>query len=58
MSSLKDKKSSRTDKVAAAATAPAEVVIGRIVSVGDDGAPVVDFAGNPAGEPVGGADVR
>ena len=33
-------------------TAPAEVVIGRIVRVGDDGAPVVDFAGNPAGEPV------
>ena len=28
------------------------MVIGRIVGVGDDGAPVVDFAGNPAGEPV------
>ena len=52
MSSLKDKKSSKTDRDAVAATAPAEVVIGRIVGVGDDGAPVVDFAGNPAGEPV------
>jgi Domain of unknown function (DUF6484) len=52
MSSLKDKKSSRTDGDAIAAAAPGEVVIGRIVSVGDDGAPVVDFAGNPAGEPV------
>jgi Domain of unknown function (DUF6484) len=52
MSSLKDKKSSRTDGDAVATAAPADVVIGRIVSVGDDGAPVVDFAGNPSGEPV------
>jgi hypothetical protein len=52
MSSLKDKRSSRTEADAVAAAAPAEVVIGRIVSVGDDGAPLVEFAGNPAAEPV------
>jgi len=28
------------------------VVIGKLVGVGDDGAPLVDFAGNPAGVPV------
>ena len=53
MSSLKDKRSSRTEApVAALATRPAEVVIGTLVGVGDDGAPLVDFAGNPAGVPV------
>ncbi|HEY2617674.1 MAG TPA: DUF6484 domain-containing protein, partial [Acetobacteraceae bacterium] len=30
---------------------PAEVVIGRFVGLGDDGAPLVDFPGNPAGAP-------
>ena len=49
MSSLRDKRSSRTE---APVAAPAEVVIGRLVGVGDDGAPLVDFAGNPAGVPV------
>jgi Domain of unknown function (DUF6484) len=49
MSSLKDKKSFRTEVPVAA---PADVVIGRLVGVGDDGAPLVDFAGNPAGAPV------
>jgi len=50
MSSLKDKKSSKT-KVAASAR-PAEVVIGRIAGWAEDGAPLVDFPGNPAGAPV------
>jgi hypothetical protein len=52
MSSLKDKRSSRTEADPVAVAGPTEVVIGRIVSVGEDGAPLVDFAGNPAGEPV------
>src|SRR5215471_9737051 len=57
MSSLKDKRSSRTELVTALdppapATGPAEVVIGRIAAIGADGAPVVDFPENPAGEPV------
>jgi hypothetical protein len=52
MSSLKDKKSCKTDRDAVATTAPAEVVIGRVVSVGADGAPMVDFAGNSACGPV------
>jgi len=52
MSSLKDKRSSRTEADPVAVAAPAEVVIGRIVSVGEGGAPLVEFAGNPAGEPV------
>jgi hypothetical protein len=57
MSSLKDKKSSKTDRANAllppvAAMRPAEVVIGRIVAVGADGTPIVDFPQNPAGEPV------
>jgi Domain of unknown function (DUF6484) len=49
MSSLRDKKSSRTEMAAAG---PAEVVIGQIAGVGDDGAPMVDFSGNPVGGPV------
>jgi hypothetical protein len=52
MSSLRDKKSSRTDGDAVAHAAPAEVVIGRIVGVGDDGAPLVDFPDNPVDGPV------
>jgi hypothetical protein len=57
MSSLKDKKSSKTKAVSAlnappAATGPVEVVIGVIVGIGPDGAPLVDFAGNPADGPV------
>ncbi len=52
MSSLKDKRSSRTEGDPVAAAGPADVVIGRIVSVGDDGAPLLEFAGNPAGQPV------
>lgn len=52
MSSLKDKRSSRTEGDPVAAAGPAEVVIGRIVGVGEDGAPLVDFAGNPAAGPV------
>lgn len=46
MSSLKDKKSSRTE-----APAPPRVVIGRIAGM-KDGAPLVDFPDNPAGAPV------
>ena len=49
MSSLKDKKSSRIDLPS---PAPAEVVEGTLVAVGEDGAPLVDFQGNPAGAPV------
>src|SRR5215470_2256366 len=58
MSSLKDKKSSITDRVdaahlvAASALRPTEVVIGRIVGIGTNGAPLVDFPENPAGKPV------
>ena len=51
MSSLKDKRSSRTEAPIAHA-APAEVVVGTLVAVGEDGAPLVDFPGNPAGAPV------
>jgi hypothetical protein len=49
MSSLKDKKSFRTE---APVAAPAEVAIGTLVAVGADGAPVVDFPGNPVAAPV------
>jgi hypothetical protein len=57
MSSLKDKKSSKTKPAdaclpAALAMRPAEVVIGRIVGIGADGAPIVDFPENPADAPV------
>src|SRR5438132_1531924 len=57
MSSLKARKSSKTEPAIALvppapATRPAEVVIGRIVGIGPDGAPLVDFPENPAGEPV------
>ena len=57
MSSLKDKRSSKTEPVSALVlpeltTRPAEVVIGRIVGIGADGAPIVDFPQNPAGEPI------
>jgi hypothetical protein len=52
MSSLRDKKSSRTeaaDQVAMAA--PAEVVVAQVVGI-DNGAPLVDFPGNPSTVPV------
>jgi hypothetical protein len=57
MSSLKDKKSARTNlkkatDLQAVAITPPEVVIGRIAGVSIGGAPVVDFPGNPAGQPV------
>jgi|SRR6516162_7495093 hypothetical protein len=57
MSSLKARKSSKTEPVSGLvppelAMRPAEVVIGRIVSIGLGGAPIVDFPENPAGEPV------
>jgi hypothetical protein len=53
MSSLKDKRSARTEALAAAPVLrPAEVVIGKLVGVGDDGAPLVDYPDNPAGRPV------
>ena len=53
MSSLRDKRSSRTEAARPAPAArPAEVVIGRFVGVAEDGAPLVDFPGNPAGGPV------
>jgi hypothetical protein len=49
MSSLRDKKSFRTELPD---PTPAEVVVGSLVALGDDGAPLVDFPGNPAGGPV------
>jgi hypothetical protein len=53
MSSLRARRSARTEALAAApATRPADVVIGRLVGVADDGAPLVDYPGNPAGRPV------
>lgn len=52
MSSLKDKRSSRTDVACSAGGPPAEIVIGRLVGLDGDGAPVVDFPGSPAEEPL------
>lgn len=53
MSSLKAKRSSRTEAAEPTpATQPAEVVIGRIAGLAEDGAPLVDFPANPAGVPV------
>ncbi len=53
MSSLRDRRSARTEALAAAPpTRPADVVIGRLVGVGDDGAPLVDYPGNPTGRPI------
>jgi len=53
MSSLKAKRSSRTEAVdSTPAAQPAEVVIGRVVGIAGDGAPLVDFPANPAGVPV------
>ena len=53
MSSLRDKRSSRTDGIDARILAkPADVVLGRVVSVAKDGAPMVAFAGVRAGAPV------
>jgi hypothetical protein len=53
MSSLKDKKSFRIEPAGPAPAAqPAEVVIGRVVGIGADGAPLVDFPDNPSSGPV------
>jgi hypothetical protein len=57
MSSLKARKSSKTESARefvprTFATRPTEVVIGRIVGIGADGAPIVDYPENPAGQPV------
>jgi hypothetical protein len=53
MSSLKDKRSSRTSAVdPPAASGPAEVVIGRVVGTAKNGAPLVDYPGNLASSPV------
>jgi Domain of unknown function (DUF6484) len=53
MSSLKDKRSRKTEAADPGAVAgPAEVLVGRVVGVGQDGAPLVDFADNPAGVPI------
>src|SRR5215831_16475267 len=58
MSSLKDRRSTKI-KIAGATTPvvwnkthPAEVVIGRIVDIRPDGAPIVDYPENPAGKPI------
>src|SRR5262245_11480792 len=47
MSSLKDRKSSRTEELG-----PQAVVIGRLVGIGANGSPLVEFLDNPAGTPV------
>jgi hypothetical protein len=53
MSSLRDKKSSRTEVIGPAVSAgPAEVVIGTIAGMDDHGAPMVDFVGNPYARPI------
>jgi hypothetical protein len=52
MSSLKDKRSLKTEAAAVAVAGPAEVVVGRLAGVCEDGAPLVDFAGNPADMPI------
>lgn len=59
MSSLRDRKSSRIEDALQPVGLPAhgtgalpEVVIGTIALLGADGAPAVDFPGNPAGVPV------
>src|SRR4051794_16337728 len=53
MSSLRDKRSFRTEAPdPTPAAEPAEVVIGRVVGIAEDGAPLVDFPANPAGAPV------
>jgi hypothetical protein len=53
MSSLRDKRSSRTEGSDARIVAkPADVIIGRVVSVTKTGAPVVEFSGCPGGRPV------
>ena len=55
MSSLRDKKSCRTeasDGLAAVIAQPPDVVVGRLAGIGEGGAPLVDFAGNPAGVPM------
>jgi hypothetical protein len=53
MSSLKDRRSARTEALGGPPLIrPADVVIGRLVGVGADGAPLVDYPDNPAGCPV------
>src|SRR5690242_8947465 len=53
MSSLRDKRFSRTETAdARILVKPAEVVLGRVVSVAKGGAPVVDFPGCPRGAPM------
>jgi len=53
MSSLRDKKFFKTEAADARILAkPAEVVIGRVVAVGKNGAPVVTFAGSPGDKPM------
>jgi len=53
MSSLRDKRSSKTEGSDARIVAkPADVIIGRVVSVTKTGAPMVEFPGCPAGRPV------
>ena len=53
MSSLRDKRSSRTDGSDARIVAkPADVVIGRVVAVAKDGSPLVEFPGLRPGAPV------
>jgi hypothetical protein len=54
MSSLKDKKSFKIESAVAlipagVATGPADAVIGQLVGIGSDGAPIVDFPENLTG---------
>ena len=53
MSSLRDKRSCKTEQAEAVGAArPAAVIIGRVAGIAEDGAPLVDFPGNPAGTAV------
>jgi hypothetical protein len=52
MSSLRDKRYSKTEATVQTSAGPAEVVIGRVVGIAEDGAPLVDFPANPTGAPV------
>jgi hypothetical protein len=53
MSSLRDKRYCRTDGAKPIVAArPADIVIGRFVGLAEDGAPLVDFVGNPTGAPI------
>ena len=52
MSSLKERRSSKTEDRAAGAPRLPQVVIGRLVELAPEGTPLVDFPGNPEDAPL------